>query len=171
MISLALGLLAYIALHLAAMALAAQLAGVTLREISFGLGPRWFGHGLVSFRVLPLGGYVKMKNADVEDLGSDDFRGSYDHQPAAGQVLTCLAGPAALLALALATLGVQVAAAFVATPMQMVRGAIGPLFTARTYLEGFAAFLEHRSVFAVVGLVAAKLAAVNLLPLPALNGG
>lgn len=159
-------LLLAVGVHVTAMALAARALGIGLLGVSYGLGPRVFAVGLVTVRLVPAGGYIQMKRAP-DYVGPDVF----DERPVWRRVALHLAGPAALVALAVALLGGEGWRAFLATFVQIPLGALAPGTEGQRYVAEVVGFVGERPPGDVVGAVAAKVAASNLLPFPALNGG
>src|SRR5690242_5422711 len=88
-----------------AIAAAGSIAGVSIRQISFGMGPRLLQFGKCVVRAFPFAGWVKFKDTRTDDgdrasiahPGNDD---AYNHQPRIVQALIPLAGPVSLIALA-----------------------------------------------------------------------
>jgi len=203
-------------LHTFSMALAGVAMGVTLREVSIGLGPTLFRAGRLRVRLLPLGGAVQFKDSqvaaqerraaeawardaldeeeshlgepdvdvlvleasDVEEpeddvlvLEASDIEGALDQRPAIVQCLIGLAGCAALVVLAVMIWQGAGLHAVVAGFTQIVAGAISPLDEALGLIAQAEQALVGLPLIGVLGWVAAKLAAFNLLPLPAANGG
>lgn len=163
------GVVVYTAGHAAA----GRAAGVTVEEVGLFVGP-----ALLDFRVkgvryrlgmIPVGGYVKF-------LGDDEKGGvppgSFHRLHPLVRVAVMAAGPLAILALSAACLGpAHAARSFVhgfgqAAPFLAARGPGGG-----ELLRGLSAVLTYGSFRTAVGVVAAKVAAMNLLPIPALVGG
>lgn len=144
------------ALHTAVTALAGRSLGMALGEISLGVGPTLLSVGTCRLRVLPLGGSVVF----------DDL----DSQPRAVRVLLPLAGIAALAAVAFAlhpgSAGGSLAHGFA----QIVSGGLAPLSTAQRLIDGAARF-GALGFAPLLGMLAAKCAALNLLPLASMGGG
>ncbi|MDQ0073087.1 membrane-associated protease RseP (regulator of RpoE activity) [Variovorax boronicumulans] len=163
------------ALHIAVMAVLGNWLGIKVRRIAFGIGPVLLSRGLFELRLLPLGGSVTLKDTRVEwvpdDVQASYFDDAFNHRPRAVQVLLPLLGAAALVLVAVVLHPgsglVSVGSGFV----QIVAGALGPLSTAQALLEGTRASVVQYGFVSLLGLVAAKLAALNLLPLSATNGG
>ncbi len=167
------------ALHVTTMALLGRLLGIAIREVSFGMGPTLLCVGAFRLRALPLGGAVVFKDklsetpaADAPakrnaDAGTAD---AFDHQPRAVRVLLPLAGIAALAAVAFAlhpgSAGASVANGF----MQIVSGGMAPLSTAQRLIDG-ATRAGALGFVPLLGMLAAKCAAFNLLPLASMGGG
>lgn len=165
-----------VAIHITAMAICAIGMGIRVRSVSFGIGPTLLRLGPVHLRLLPVAGNVVLKDSRVEGDDGDvmdpaDFHDAFNHQPVWKQVLLPLAGAAALVATGVGILGTEGWAAFIRGFAQVVMGAVSPLDQAQGYLRSFQAFVADHGFVAVLGLVCAKLGAVNLLPLATFNGG
>lgn len=150
-----------VTVHVLGMTAAARLAREPVREAGLFVGPRLFGARVlgVSLRVglVPLGGWVALRR-ELRDL------------PTARAVFLAVAGPLALLGLGALTLGVSQAAAEVGRGFgQVFLGALSPQAFGASALLALHD-LATRDGFAPLGVIAAKLAAFNLLPLPGLNG-
>lgn len=158
-------------LHLGAMAIAARACGITVRQVSYGIGPTVFIHGRFQLKLFPLSGYVRLKDSREEVLGPMDWADAYNHQPLWRQVVPPLAGNLTLLLIAFTILGHDGWASFLRGFSQFFEGALSPLGTAQLYLQTFASFSRDQSFLPIFGLVASKFAAVNLLPFPPFNGG
>ncbi len=179
-------------LHVSAMALAGVALGVTLREVSIGFGPTILRIGRLKIRMLPIAGSVRFKDsreevseewdadADGEDLYSepDEVRldqvsldGALDQRSPMTQISIGLAGCAALVVLACVIWQVDGIHAVIDGFSQIVTGAISPFDTAQVLIADAQQVLAGMPFLGVLGLVAAKFAAFNLLPLPAANGG
>jgi membrane-associated protease RseP (regulator of RpoE activity) len=158
-------------LHMFVIALCGAAFGVTVREISLGLGPRAFGIGRFTFRALPFGGAVRFKDSREEALDASDMHGALDGRSLLVQIVIGLSGCLALLALAIVALQAEGVQAFLNGFVEIVTGALSPMDKAQALLAQAQQRLAGAPFMAVLGLVAAKLAAFNLLPLPAANGG
>ncbi|MBU4610260.1 site-2 protease family protein [Achromobacter sp. GG226] len=104
-------------------------------------------------------------------LEASDLEGALDQRHAIVQGLIGLAGCAALVMLAVAIWQGAGLHAVVAGFGQIVAGAISPLDEAQGLIAQAEQALVGLPLLGVLGWVAAKLAAFNLLPLPAANGG
>lgn len=175
-------------IHIAALAVCALCMGIRVRSVSFGIGPTLFRLGRVHLRLLPVAGSVVLKDSRVVDDDGDvdaddegghggdvmdpaDLHDAFNHQPAWKQVLLPLTGAATLVATGVGILGAEGWAAFIRGFAQVVLGAVSPLDQAQVYLQSFQAFVGDQGFVAIIGLVCAKLGAVNLLPLATFNGG
>lgn len=158
-------------LHMFVIALCGAAFGVTVREISLGLGPKAFSIGNFTFRALPFGGSVRFKDSREEELDASDMHGALDGRSLPVQIVIGLSGCLALLALAIVALQADGVQAFLTGFVEIVTGALSPMDKAQALLAQAEQRLTGAPFVAVLGLVAAKLAAFNLLPLPAANGG
>lgn len=163
-----------VALHLGAMAAVGSAFGVTLREISFGFGDKvLFRRGLLKVRAVPFGGFVKFR--DTREEGVEEapaaIADAYNHQPKLVQALIPLAGSLALVLLAVSVQPDAGLDAVVAGFGQIFAGALAPLSTAQEYLQRTYTVAVEQGFIALLGLLAAKIAAFNLLPFPSMNGG
>jgi len=158
-------------LHMFVIALCGAAFGVTVREISLGLGPKAFSIGNFTFRAFPFGGSVRFKDSREEELDADDMRGALDDRSLLVQIVIGLSGCLALLALAIVALQAEGVQAFLNGFVEIVMGAVSPMDKAQALLAQAQQRLTAAPFVTVLGLVAAKLAAFNLLPLPAANGG
>ena len=158
-------------IHLLSIAAAGSLMGVTVRELSLGFGPTVFKTGRFKLGLIPTGGYVRFKDSREEDIPPQEMGTALDGQSTWRQLLITLSGCAVLLALSAATLGISAAQASWAGARDFLQGGLSPAGQAQRLLLDAAAFVASASSVSLFGVVAAKLAAINLLPFPALNGG
>jgi membrane-associated protease RseP (regulator of RpoE activity) len=171
MLALAIAVPLVVFIHLLAIALAGYALGVPVREFSFGFGPTLLRRGIVRIALLPLGGYVKFKDSRDEIVPAHEMKSALDGKPAFQQVLVALSGCAALAALAFAAMGTACLPAALDGIRQLFVGMASPTADAHRLLHDALAFARSAPFVLLLGTVAAKLAAINLLPLPALNGG
>ena len=171
MLPLALALALCVFVHVSVMALAARLAGVAVREVSYGCGPRLLSIGRVRIRLLLLGGALKMKDTRNENVPPTESGDAFDTQSLPVQLAIALSGCAGLLGLALLAGASENIDAFIAGFQQFFAGALSPTNEAPRLLSTGVAFAQSQPFVSVCALVAAKMAALNLLPFPALNGG
>ncbi|APA67431.1 site-2 protease family protein [Janthinobacterium sp. 1_2014MBL_MicDiv] len=159
-------------IHISVMAASARLFGITVRSVSYGVGPTLLALGQVKIRLLPLAGSVVLKDTREEELYDDDpCLDAYNFQPLWKQWLLPLGGVAVLLALALGILGMQGWDSFMTAFTQIVEGALAPMGTAQELLGKGETFARTHSFAEVFALFAVKLCAFNLLPFAGLNGG
>lgn len=152
-----------IVVHVMAMAAAGWLIDAPIEEIRL-----FFGKKLISTKVgvtgfsigsIPFGGFVKFDDAFQKI-----------HPLKKAFVATC--GCLALVFLAAIVFGSSEALRkFLSGFYQIVFGAFAPRSQASNLLRAFYEYVKDNSFALCVGLVAAKFAAFNLLPLPMLNGG
>lgn len=165
-------LLIFMLIHISVMAACARLFGITVRSISYGVGPTLLSWGKVRVKLLPLAGNVVLKDTREETLYDDDpCLDAYNFQPLWKQFVLPLSGVLVLLALSLGIMGASGWERFVAAFGQIFHGALAPLSTAQELLgegETFARTYGFALVFALFSL---KLCAFNLLPFAGLNGG
>ncbi|MDP9993778.1 membrane-associated protease RseP (regulator of RpoE activity) [Variovorax boronicumulans] len=165
------------ALHIAVMAVLGRWLGIAVRQVSLGFGPVLFSFGIFQLRALPFGGSVTFKDTRSEDTTDEApaehgrVDDAFDHQPRAVQVLLPLAGAASLAVVALLLHPGSALAGIGHGFAQIVAGGVSPLGTAQELIEGARAFATQQGFLPLLGMLAAKLAALNLLPLPAMNGG
>lgn len=164
-----------VCIHLFAMAALGRWCGITVRAISLGFGPRLLSLGIFHLHAVPLGGSVQFKDTREEGVPLDKppgyFDDAFNHKPRAVQVLIPLAGVAALIAVALVLRQGAAMPSLVHGFAQFLTGALDPLATGRQLVGGARDFAGQHAFLPLLGVLAAKLAAVNLLPLPLLNGG
>ena len=164
-----------VCIHIGTMAALGHGLGIKVRRISMGFGPPLFSVGIFQLRLLPVAGSVAFKDTRTEDvpddISPDDFDDAFNHKPRAIQVLLPLAGAASLALVALLLHPGSALASISHGFVQIVAGGLSPLGTAQGLIDGGRAFAAQQGFVPLVGMVAAKLAALNLLPLPAMNGG
>lgn len=114
---------------------------------------------------------MRFKDTRAEDLESWEREGTFDGQPLLVQLVVTLSGSLALLSVAFAIAPDQALFAFKDGFGQVVVGALSPLTRAQELLAGGSAAISQLTFFSLLALVAVKMVAFNLLPLPTLNGG
>jgi hypothetical protein len=159
----------------------AGFAGVELTHAVFGSGPRVFGKKvgptLFELRAAPIQSWIKAVGHDPYEDEAELERARRAMRP--GRVTWTEASPIrrvlvfvvaprlAVFALAAIAIGPRRASlAAVRGVEQLVTGALGPLSTARTILEGGAAALVEEGALVLLGLALAKWVAWSLLVLP-----
>jgi peptidase M50-like protein len=160
-------------LHVVIMALVGALSvGVPIERISFGLGKRWFPTSITGIPIsfgLPFGGYVRFVGDESNFVG-----GEPNADPKLLGLRRCeveLSGCVVLLVLSVVILGRHASFDVLALWRQTFEGALSPFDHAQVLLTDLGrhlAGLDDLSIFAVASF---GLAALNLLPLPILNGG
>lgn len=160
----------FLMLHVTCMALCARALGIGVALVSFGMGPVWFSRGVVRFRVLPVGGYVKLKLAAEEGLEKDVPGACFDMQPRWKRTLLPLSGLCGVLLAASAVLGGAVLDSVFLGFGQLVRGALHPLSTGVETWAAFAQWAAAGPAAVVLATLWCKFAALNLLPSMGSNG-
>jgi membrane-associated protease RseP (regulator of RpoE activity) len=163
--------LASVVIHLGMIAAVGVAIGVTLRVFSLGFGPTVFRAGRFRVGLVPLGGYVNLLDSRREEVPPDEMQTALDGKSTLEQLLVVLSGCVALLVIGCAVAGEAAVRAFLSFPGQFFAGALSPLREAQPLLAASSAFISEAPALRLFGVVAAKLAALNLLPLPMLNGG
>jgi membrane-associated protease RseP (regulator of RpoE activity) len=176
MLALLLALVLCVVLHLLAMAATGLLLGMELRELSIGIGPS-LKFGRLRAGLLPIGGAVRFRLEDEPDMeaGHEEAfppRGrAFDTAPAWMRLCVVLSGCATLLLAAFALAPGQALHDFLVTPAQLYAGISEPTEgAAHAMLAAGIAFARAQPFGATFALVAAKLAAFNLLPFFGSNG-
>lgn len=145
---------------------------VPIERLQLGLGPalvRRIGSVELALGAVPLGAWVRFARAeDAEDPELDVMHeapapDALDRASGLARVAIALAGPLGMAIVALIGLGpaegaLEIAQAFAQLPL----GAVAPLSLGRAMIAAAAA----RPVLAMGALIAAKLAAYNLFPVP-----
>lgn len=161
----------FMLIHISVMAVCARAFGITVRGISYGVGPTLLTVGKVHLKLLPLAGNVMLKDTREETLYDDDrCLDAYNFQPLWKQVLLPLSGVGVLLALSLGILGASGWERFAAAFGQIIHGALAPLSTAQALLGDGESFARTHGFALVFALFSLKLCAFNLLPFAGLNG-
>ncbi|NHQ94092.1 hypothetical protein GYK42_27370 [Janthinobacterium lividum] len=159
-------------IHISVMPVCARALGITVRSVSYGVGPILLAVGKIHVRLLPLAGNVVLKDTREEMLYDDDpCLDAYNFQPLWKQVLLPLSGVGVLLALSLSIMGASGWEHFVAAFEQIIHGALAPLSTAQALLGDGETFARTHGFALVFALFSLKLCAFNLLPFAGLNGG
>jgi membrane-associated protease RseP (regulator of RpoE activity) len=159
--------------HLLGFALAGGLAGARLLEFSFFLGSTVcelpIGKARVVLRWLPAGGYVRFQGMNQEESLDEH---SFHRLSVARRVLIILAGPAALMLLSGALLGWDRAGvSFLSAYGQFAQLIFSPLSGGKQLMARMLDRISLASFLGVTGVLAAKVAAWNVLPIPNCNGG
>jgi membrane-associated protease RseP (regulator of RpoE activity) len=189
-VSLALRFLAAMAIcagvHTGAMALVGWRVGATVEEVSLFFGPAVirFRYRGVSYRVgaIPLGGYVRFKGDRDKPKSADEILFAADMEPPGfwdlhplARVAIVASGCASLVVVGALCLGpwasvrslgrgfVQLTPFAPWTPAWVTGG--------RVLAGRFVSLLRDGPFRVALGVLAVKMAAMNLLPIPSLNGG
>lgn len=150
-------------IHTIGIAAAGWLVGAPLEEINIFFGPRIkkinLGNAILDIRAIPLGGNVKF---------SDEFQNFHPIK----RIFIACCGSLALVIVAMIAFGVSEGfQKFTNGFYQVLSGAFAPRTQGSQYLLSLYEFVRANSFWASLGLIASKMAAFNLLPLPVLNGG
>lgn len=155
------------AVHLVGMAVVAAAVGAQVNEVRLFFGPALTlrrERPRIGIGVFPFGGYVRLHGLAPEDA-PDGPR--FDSLPRWRRALVFLAGNVALLVVAAFALGPVEALASAARALPQLASLFLDHAGAVRAVRAFAAI---DSPTRVLGLVAAKMAVFNLLPLAGLNG-
>ena len=164
---LAIALVAFI--HLCLLASCAQALGITVLDVTFGIGPRMLGTGMFRLSWLPFGGSVRL--ATLSDAGDGTpAEGTLELQPRWKRVALPLSGPAGLFLLGWRILGGDAVDQLKDGFAQLLGGAVAPFGEAQVLLHTVATRLSGADALTTVGLVACKFAAWNLIPYTGSNG-
>ncbi|UQV47485.1 hypothetical protein KIV45_11965 [Janthinobacterium lividum] len=159
-------------IHISVMAVCARALGITVRSVSYGVGPTLLTLGKMKVKLLPLAGNVALKDTREETLYDDaPCLDAYNFQPLWKQLVLPLSGVVVLLALSLGIMGASGWERFVAAFGQIIRGALAPLSTAQELLGEWETFARTHGFALVFALFSLKMCAFNLLPFAGLNGG
>jgi hypothetical protein len=145
--------------HVVVMAAAGTALGLRVNEIAFGYGPHWFKRGRLRLGVVPLAGWVRFATLP-EDVLSVPV-----------QLLLVSTGVAAMLLASVALLGVAGLGAFVDGFRQWLVGASSPFGAAQPLVAAMRRQALEGPFLVTLGLTAAKLATLNVVPWPGTNGG
>jgi membrane-associated protease RseP (regulator of RpoE activity) len=166
-------------LHLAFIAAAGLACRVRLRKLRVGIGPALLRSRHFELKLIPLAGSVEFENWRTEEINASttnddgdaiDPSRYLDLQPRHRQILISLSGCIALLLLAFAMIGPEAGSALGHGFAQIIGGALSPLERAQALLQEAHRLIRELPPAQVLGLVAVKLAALNLLPVAPFNG-
>ncbi len=139
--------------------------------VSLGFGPTLFETEGYCLKAIPLGGSIKVLHTEIDIVTESESHTAIDQRSTTEQLAVTLSGCISLLLLAVALNGMDVLDAFIKFPSQILAGAASPTDIAQTLLQSTAFALQDPVFSDTLALVAAKFAALNLLPLPLINGG
>lgn len=166
----------------------AKAVGVKVNEFSFGMGPAIYkkekGETTYSIRLVPVGGYCAMEG---EDEDSDDSR-SFGNQSAWGKIAILIAGAAMNLLIAIVVATITYKSFTIGCKATWYLGdlmfkSLGMLITGKVPVSdlsgpvgiiSMAGETVHYGMIYfgnLVVLMSLNLAVINMLPLPALDGG
>lgn len=142
---------------------------IPVLQLSFGAGPTVFWSNRVRLGLFPVSGFVSF--VDAADASADSPCTVFENAPLHQRLLLSLVGPLSVFVLSWLCLSEQAVTEFTELPQQLFTGAVSPFSEAQRLLSGAEQFLKDSPALLVFGVVAAKHSALNLLPLPGLNGG
>lgn len=159
-------------IHLLGIGLIGAVSGGRIERIGLFFGPPLLSTTINTVEVkiggIPTGGYVAFEGMDL-DVPREHSR--YRQLPLFSRLLVSVGGPLALVAVSCLLLGGDRGwSSFTSGFPQIILGSIAPLTTGQKLLSQYFALLRGANFF-VLGLMMAKMAAFNLLPVPTLNGG
>lgn len=158
------------AIFLAGSALVAMQFRVPIVAVKLGLGPKLFTRGKFTFCPLPLSAFVRL--LDSREAGvTVDSEHAYDRQSRLVRMSIALSGPLALLLAAVALRGSAGWESFLHGFEQILSGAIAPASRGVELAGGYMHVAGKMGFVTALGVLVAKMAAVNLLPIPNLGGG
>lgn len=156
-------------------ALVGWILGARVEAVSIFFGPKLWEAKMGSIRLkvclIPTGAYVKFggdEDVPEEKRRADDFQNLHP----AKRIIIAATGSLALLLLAVNLVEPSRSlAAFARGFHQCIAGAIMPLSSGAGILSRLNLIASNEPFSALIGLVAVKNAAFNMLPVPTLNGG
>ena len=114
---------------------------------------------------------VTFAHTTHEDYQAAPGRKAFNLQPAWKRIAVMLAGPLFLVGFAVLFLGEAGVEQFTFGLLEIVVGSVTPLSKAQTYLTEFGLYVRSNGMLSVTALLAAKMAALNLLPILPFTGG
>lgn len=177
------------AVYAAALSLIARVLGACPTEVAVFQGPRLFGCriGRTEWRLnlIPLGARV-LFGAPRPESGSDSQSGldparveelariheEFHAKPLFVQALMNLSGPVSMVLIAACFLGPSEGMSSLSRGFaQVFQGAWSPFEVGAPLIQGFLDLVARGGALSAAGILSAKLAALNLLPIPMLAGG
>jgi len=158
-------------LHLLAMAVTAKLFRVKIVELSYGIGPKIFCLSKVSVRLIPFAGSLQMIDSRANEIEESELKYAYDHKSKLTRFLIALSGCAFLLAVGYFSFGKDTTQIFIGSFNKILTGVFSPFGSAQTFIESARGFVLSNSVSTILSATAIYFSAINLLPIPVLNGG
>ena len=146
-----------------------QSFNVPILEMKIGFG-RIFRLGRLSIGAIPLGGSVRMATVFEHKGEFDDVR-LFEHQPRLARVAICLAGAAGMLLVVLGLRGVEGWRSFVNGFEQIITGALAPNTRGVELVGSYLQVGAAEGPVTAIGVLLAKFAVINLMPLPFMAGG
>lgn len=160
-----------VTIHLVVIALTARLLGVQVTELSIGYGPQIISLKNVSIKPLIIGGLVRMFDTRSYEFEEGDIVKAYDRKNSFVRAIIPLSGSLALLLIGFFIFGLETTNHFINGFFQIFQGTMNPTSSAIDILSGIEVYFAENDTLTIFGMLAIKLAALNLFPLPHLNGG
>ena len=157
-------------IHVFTMALTGYMFGVDIKKISIGYGPKIFSNGVIVFKLLFFGGYVTFQSKDNPDKQIQPGR-SFEDKNYFVRVFIALSGCFLLILVAWLLLLGPVFDELIFSMITVVEGALSPFEKGGEIISQALRFVEASKALDIFGMVFISIAAVNLLPIPILNGG
>ncbi|MBQ1524005.1 MAG: site-2 protease family protein [Firmicutes bacterium] len=180
--------------------ISARILGVKVNEFSMGMGPAIWkkqkGETLYAVRLFPVGGYCALEGEDEDGDGKDTDPRSFVNQSYPNKILILMAGsfmnlvfcvtimiivymclkvgPLRAVNLALGTTGMVITSIFSGLKMLLSGAATGDDVMGIVGIAGVVseqAKLGALDVSYLMAILSANLAVMNMLPIPALDGG
>jgi hypothetical protein len=160
------------AVYLAAGYAVARLVGAQVLEVGFGFGKTLFKLGIVSVKMVPGGGFVRMYDSSEGNSPPVPRTGTaYNELPRLSRVAAVLAGSTALVAFAVALRGSAGWHSVRSGFTQILHGTFAPATEGAGLVTQLATTQQTRGTLTLFAIICAKFAAYNLLPLPPISGG
>jgi len=162
---------AAIFLHLVFGALTIVWCGVKITEICYGTGPKLVSFGKITIRLIPISGYARMLDSRENHLEEHELQFAYNLKPSFVRAFIMVSGSISLILIAELLIGKQAFDYFTNAFGQITRFILSPTQDAQVYIQKILDFTETSSIITIFSITLTKIAAINLLPIPALNGG
>lgn len=162
---------AAIFLHLVFGALTIAWCGVKITEICYGTGPKLVSFGKITIRLIPISGYARMLDSRENNLEEHELQFAYNLKPSFVRAFILVSGSISLILIAELLIGKQAFDYFTNAFGQITRFILSPTQDAQVYIQKILDFTETSSIITIFSITLTKIAAINLLPIPALNGG
>ncbi len=158
-------------LHLFAIAVTAKMLGVKIIEFSYGIGPKVLHINKNIIKLFPISGYVRMVDSREQHLDEHELKFAYDHKPRFIRIFISISGCVFLILFAFALIGTDAFCSLLNGFRQIVSSYFSPTKAGQEHIESVSAFISSNSFLVIIAITATKISALNLLPLPMLNGG
>jgi hypothetical protein len=152
-----------------ASATVASALGVHILEMQTGIG-RILRIGKLNIGAIPINGSVRMASVFEHKDQFDDAL-YFEHQPRVARAAIALAGAVGMLLIALGVRGAAGWQSFLNAFEQIISGALAPNTRGVELIAGYLRVGASEGPLVAIGVLLAKIAAFNLLPLPWMAGG